>query len=322
MKNRNLSLLLFGMLLGFVISISAGCSQDREGKTENPGGYVIYYLNNEETKLVSEAYQPKEESVEGLANEFLKLLLEQKPSEFTLKKALPDFVSANLELDAENEQLTLNLDSGYLKLNGATEILCRGAIVKTFCQIDGIDYVQFVVDGQPLTDSNNSPIGFMRGSDFIDNTGGETKYEQNSTVLLYFADPDGKHLVETRVKIKYDGTLPIEQLIIGQLIRGPYSITGVKKSEMQPTIPEGTVLNKVTAKDGICYVDFNSAFLNGTENVSNAAVIYSVVNSLAEISSINRVQFSIDGEKVSLYREDIEFDVQFERNLDIIKKKE
>jgi hypothetical protein len=45
--------------------------------------------------------------------------------------------------------------------------------------------------------------------------------------------------------------------------------------------------------------------------------VYAIVNSLAELATINKVQFTINGEKVEKFRETLEFDVPFYRNLDL-----
>ncbi|MFA9462999.1 MAG: GerMN domain-containing protein [Velocimicrobium sp.] len=312
-----LSLFLFVMLL-------VGCKESttKKGTSELDSDYFLYYLDNKETQVVSESYKPKGTTMEEQIEEYTDALREKKPSNLTYKKALPDYVTMNVSDTVENEQLTLDFDSNYLNLTGASEVLCRAAIVKTFCQIEGIEYVQFIVDGQPLKDSYDLPIGFMQAEDFIDNTGGEVKYEQNATVVLYFSDSSGNSLVETRVKIKYDGTIPLEQLVLNQLMKGPSSIEGVKKDELLLTIPENAKLNKVTVKDGVCYVDFSSEFLKGVEGVSTNATIYSVVNTLVEISEVNKVQFAIDGEQVKDFKEGIELDIPLERNLDLVKKSE
>lgn len=302
-----------------------GCKKEneKEKNIENQESKTyIYYLDNKETQVVREAYSPKGNTTKEQLSEYAKALKEKKPKDLTYKKALPDIVTMTVNEDIENEQLTLYFDNTYFNLTGASEVLCRAAIVKTFCQIEGVRYVEFVVDGQPLKDSKDVPIGFMQAEDFIDNTGGETKYEQNAVVVLYFADESGKKLVDTRVKIKYDGTIPLEQLVINQLIKGPESIEGVKKGEILPTIPNKTLLNKITVKDSVCYVDFNENFLKGRKGISNRVIIYSITNSLIEIPEVSKVQFTINGEQVINFGDGIRLDMPIERNLDIVIKSE
>ena len=86
---------------------------------------------------------------------------------------------------------------------------------------------------------------------------------------------------------------------------------------MQAIIPEGAELNSVTIKDGICYVDFNEEFVNLNPNIDPEIVIYSVVNSLVELSYINKVQFTINGAMVEEYN-GIDFNEPFERKLELI----
>ena len=175
--------------------------------------------------------------------------------------------------------------------------------------------------GQPITDSNMKPVGIMTADSFIDNTGGVSDYKQKATLNMYFSDETGKSLVIVPVNITYDATIPLEQLAIEQLISGPYTIDGVNKNKVLPTVPKGTVLNKVTVKEKTCYVDFSKEFLNKQDDITDMVAIYSVVNTLIELPNVNKVQFSIDGEQVLKYNESMSFGEPFERNLDIVKEK-
>lgn len=309
--------------LSLFTALFAGCSQEGQKDTGDKSAgteHYIYFLDNNETQLVREVYKPKETTVEGQIEEYTHAIKEKKPAKVMYKKALPDYVKMAPEKRIENEQLTVNFDSSYLNLTGASEVLCRAAIVKTLCQIDGVTYVQFLIEGQPLKNSYDTPIGFMKAEDFIDNTGGETKYEQNAVVILYFADATGKMLMDTRVKIKYDGTIPLEELVLSQLIKGPECIEGVKEGEILPTISKKTGLNKVTIKEGVCYVDFNKEFSLEYEGVSKEAVLYSVVNSLVEIPEVNKVRITVEGAPITGSGLDLDLEGPVERNLDIVSK--
>lgn len=320
MKKKELFFLLFLCVLALT-----GCNSKETKKTENKDNVrCLYYLNNSENQLVSEEYTLRADKgdVQGQVNEYLEALAAMAPSNLSYKKAVPESVSINQVGNIENEQLILAFNSEYTKLSATQEILCRAAIVKTLCQVEGITYISFLVEGQPLKDSLDKPVGFMTAEDFIDNTGGETKFEQNAVVTLYFADKTGTKLLETRVRIRYDGAVPIEQLVIEQLIKGSSSITGVDSTEVLDTIPEGTKLSKATVKDGVCYVDFTEDFLKKRANISDEAAIYSVVDSLIEIPAINKVQITVNGQAVSVFGDGSPLDIPFERNLDIVKRGE
>ena len=315
--NKNAHLLRQSLslcVLFLVLLVCGGCSLHKEKEYT---GYYVFYPDAKETKVGYEKYTPSFRKRDDLVNEFLKRL-QSEPKDIGLRKAIPDDVTVDEFMFEDSGQLTLYLSSGYGKLKGVSEILRRAAIVKTLCQIRGVSSVQFYVSGQPLTDSNFDAVGYMTADTFIDNTGGETTYKQKATLNMYFSDKTGNNLVKVPVDITYDATIPLEQLAVEQLIRGPYSIDGTDPDKIKATIPEKTQLNKISVKENTCYVDFSEEFLKKRTNISAEATIYSVVDTLAELSNINKVQFSINGEQVLLYNDTIDFGSAFERNLDIV----
>lgn len=315
--SKNIHLLRLGFcacVLFLVLLFCGGCSFHKEKEYT---GYYVFCPDANETKVGFEKYTPESRKRDDLVNEFL-TRLQSEPKDLGLRKALPDDVTVDDFIFEDSGQLSLYLSSGYGKIKGVSEILRRAAIVKTLCQIRGVSSVQFYVAGQPLTDSNLDAVGYMTADSFIDNTGGETTYKQNATLNMYFSDKTGSNLVKVPVDITYDATIPLEQLAVEQLIRGPYSIDGVDPDEIKATIPEKTELNKISVKENTCYVDFSEEFLKKRTNISAEATIYSVVDTLAELSNINKVQFSINGEQVLLYNDTIDFGSAFERNLDIV----
>lgn len=287
-----------------------GCGTKDKELEDDTG--KIYFVDKNETKVTSEKFIFKSNDKEGMLKELIEAL-NMEPENISYKKAKPEDVSIKEYSLNDNGQLTINFESNYFNLRGVSEILCRAAIVKTLCQIDGVDFIEFYVDGQPLVDSNSKPIGFMSGDDFIDNTGSDVNYYQNTTITLFFTNKKGNALIEKDIPITFDGTKTMEQVIIERLIQGP------SEEGLYPTLPSDLKLLKTTTRDNICYVDFSSKFLEKLTDVSDEVVIYSVVNSLAELPAVNKVQFKIDGTVRKTFRENIEFDGLFERNLDIVK---
>lgn len=305
MKKLWKTIILFGVLLCLT-----GCGKEAE---ESVASGRLYYLDSSELQLVSEGYEPKADFKEALVKEYVEAL-QLEPENRDYQRLHPEAVKILDYSFGEAEQLILNLDASYSTLTGITEILVRAALVKTFCQIDGVDYVEFYINGLPYM-AGDVPVGMMKASDFIDGTASQDNYSQYAYVALYFANETGDALIETHRYVGYNSDISMEQLVIEQLLAGPTEEEAVQG--MIATLPEGTQLVKASTKDGICYVDLNDKFLNKQEGVNEAVVLYSVVNSLAELSNINKVQFWINGETKKLYHT-IEFSGMFERNLDII----
>ena len=291
-----------------------GCSL---GKQKTYNGYYIYCLDANETKVEAEPCETYAKDGEPLIKELLSRM-QKEPTDISFKKCIPDNVSVDdFSLDGKGN-LSVYWNSAYGNYTGVSEILRRAAIVKTLCQIPDVSNVQFYVAGQPLTDSNLNAIGFMSADTFIDNTG-EEAYTQTATLNMFFADYSGRELVEVPVKVKYDATIPLEQLALEQLMKGPGATKAENKEKLLSTVPKGVKINKISVKEHICYLDVSSDFMEKPDNISDDVAIYSVVNTLVDLSNINKVQFSIDGGQVLLYDDAINFGEPFERNLDIVK---
>lgn len=308
---KTLKLFFSAFFWCLIISITGCNAKKQDNIITEENYYKIYYVNNSEDKLVSEDYFAKETDTDKLINELIGELT-NIPDGITLKKPIPDEVKVK-DISRKEGVLTINFSETYKQLSGISEILRRACVVKTLCQIEGVSKVEYNIENQPLMYSETNPVGAMSGDDFIDNTGGETTYYQNVQVSLYYTNADGRKLYQTRHNVEFDGTISLEELVIRQLLYGP-----LEEDKLAPVLPLGTKINKVSFKDGICYVDFSKEFLNGMDGVSDDVIVYSVVNSLTDIGSVTKVQLWIDGKTISSYRETVPIDLPIERKFDII----
>jgi len=300
--------LTFFLILSLCQLFLISCSnenKDSTSETTDESQYQIYYLDATQSSIVSDTYTAKEDKPKALISELMGVL-SKNPQSSAMKKAKPDIVVMQSYRLTDDGRLTLDFSPEYNDLSGVMEVLCRATIVKTLSQIEGVDYIEFTVSGQPLMDSKGKPVGIMESSDFINNTHAENVY-----VTVYFSNEEGTALRASNLRITYDGNIPIVELILNRLILGPV------EEGMIGTIPENTILNSVTTKEGICYVDFSSEFVNYNPNINPEVVIYSVVNSLVELSYVNRVQFTINGSIIDDYN-GIPFNGFFERKLELI----
>lgn len=72
-----------------------------------------------------------------------------------------------------------------------------------------------------------------------------------------------------------------------------------KNQSLEKLIPEGTKLNGVEFKAGTAIIDFSGEFIeNMTEDVEEQSkIIYSIVNTLTELTEVNAVKILINGEE-------------------------
>ena len=123
---------------------------------------------------------------------------------------------------------------------------------------------------------------------------------RQTIVSLYFPSKDTKKLTpEARlIDIKEILNLPYEKLM-NLLIDGP------KNDKLEKIIPEGTKVLK-TFMEGDCLVlDLTKDFLNYDMEQENAKdnLINSIVNTLTELTEVNKIKFLIDGEENEQFNE-------------------
>ena len=216
MKGKNWKIYVLLLLLALP-AVLAGCRQKEPVEEEQ--GYQIYYINKDETAVVTKAYEPEGETAAQLVGEFLRRL-QMNPQEGDEKAAIPAGVSLQ-EYSLENGQLSLHFDIAYLNMNKLYEILCRSAVVRTMCQIPEVEYVNFLVGNNPLMDSNETPVGPLNAESFVENMGDEINMYTETTLDLYFANAEGDKLVDEMVAIRYSSNMSVEKLVLEQLIQGP-----------------------------------------------------------------------------------------------------
>lgn len=307
---RNIKYTINLILLVSLIVTLWGCGSKQEKKSKT--GFLMYYVNTANTKLVTESYNIKDGEVENQISEAIKAL--QSNGRDNDKKAIPDTVKVNRYTLADG-LLTVDFSESYNLLSSQREVLCRAAVVCTLNQIEGVDYVAFTINGVPYGQTGDNTVTAMQASDFIAGLRGDTADRNKDDFKLYFANKKGNKLKEYNLKnASYSGKSK-EQFIVEQLIKGP------RKGKYTATLTSDTQLISVATAGNICYVDFGDNFLTEQSTVSNKLVIYSIVNSLLELDNIHKVQISVEGDSVIKYHEDISLAEPFIRNLDLVEQK-
>jgi len=292
--------------------LTDGCS-----KTEEKGTPVdISYLNKNETKLVTETHYLESEDTKERIVEVLTLLC-SVPDNKELKATLTTGINI-ITYSYDGEQVIVSLGEKYRELPKTTEVLTRAALVRSLTNIPGVRYVMITVNGESLTDLSGNAIGIMTADMFVDNAGTQVEtVESKVNLRLYFANESGDGLITVNRELTHNAdvsNVPMEKLVVEQLISGPAN------DKSYPTISPGTKLINSTVKDGVCYLTFDSTLITAVNNVTTDVTIYSIVNSLVELSNINKVQIAIEGNKDGKFRDKYELSTVFERNLSLVEQ--
>ena len=292
------------LMLTCMLSLSS-CKKKEE---EPVGGIKVYYLSNSETKLETRTYDVAGNSMEEQVSGLLELLA--TPSEKLDYKPTLGYGFTVTDIQIQNETLNLDVDGAYKDLPPTTEVLVRAALVKTFTQIEGINYVYMRMEGEPLLDHKGEPINRMSATQFIYNDGNDINTYELKKIKLYFANTTGDKLLGFTREKHYSTNVLLERFIVEELILGP----GMGAEDSLAAINPDTKILGVTTKDGICYVNLDAGFLTVVNNVPTEVAIYSIVDSLTELSGVNQVQIQINGEVPDTFPMSV-----FERNLEYLE---
>ena len=310
MRNRFLYRMFFLLFLLYAAVCFAGCNKKEEQGTP----IDISYLNKNETKLVKETHYLEGLDVKENIVEVLTLLC-TVPDNKELKATLTSGINI-VTYALEGDQVIVSLSEKYRDLPRTTEVLTRAAIVRSLTAIDGVTGVMLTINGEPLTDSSGNVVGVMSADMFVDNAGERVEQENTKVMLrLYFANETGDGLIAVNRELSHNAdvsNVSMEKIVLEQLIKGPAN------DETYPVVSPDTKIVSVTVKDGVCHINFDSAFETAINNVTTDVTIYSIVNSLSELSTVNKVQISIDGDTDNKFRDKYDFSTVFERNLSLV----
>lgn len=295
-----------GSILLFLICMAGLCACAGK-ETGDREVYQIYYVSSSETKVEMHEHEMQGETFEQKLEELLDCL-SKNPEKLEYKAPLILGFQV-LDVKVDEGRIYLDVSADYEKLPPTTEVLVRAAVVRTLTQLPEISHIGITVEGEQLYDNLDNPVGLMSAEQFINNDGNEINTYEPVRVKLYFANRDGDKLIAAYREKHYSTNTPLERFIVEEIIAGPSGqVEGIF-----PSVNPATKIVNVMTKDGICYVNLNESFLSVVNNVSTEISIYSLVNSLVELTSVNKVQILINGEIPSSFESNL-----FERNLDMV----
>jgi len=279
-----------------------------------PGTFQVFYISADESSIVSVplVLDPEEYDTTGEILEKLIEALKTSPDGAKYHSVLDEscgFIGAG----EDDDQIIVDFDESIMRVEDVRGILIRAALTRTLTQMSGINSVSCTVNESAMVDSNGIVIGPMTADTFIDNAGAQINAQEKTQLTLYFANETGDGLIKVNRPVIYSGNIAMDKLVVEQLLIGPQD-----GEKAYPVINPNTVIVNVTTQDGICYVNLSKEFLTQTQSITNDVALYSIVDSLVELDNVNKVQFLVDSKSDVKYRETVDLNVTFGRNLDLL----
>lgn len=172
------------------------------------------------------------------------------------------------------------MEEAYLELSGIEKTITDTCITLTMCSIPQVDYAALHTRNEPAAVTLSSEDILLRNTMVSDTT---------LELRLYFPKAEGDVLGAEYRQVTLEEDLTPERRVIDELLKGPES------KALLPSIPEEVALLSVSTQDGLCTVSFTENFFTG-EDYSSQTIrlsIYSIVNSLTALSSVDQVQINV-----------------------------
>lgn len=275
----------------------------------------LYFLNIANNKLERETriIQTPSSNTELITAVLTEL--NAGPGNSWLYRTVPRDVTIQAANLTENEKLCgIELSEEYKNLSVKDELFFRSSLVWTLTEFEFIEDVILYVSGQQLTNASGQPAGVMNRENLIIHPELSPVRTNTRTITLYFANEELSALTPEARTIEVSSN--IEYHIVEQLISGP------KKSGLKPTLLSDLKLKDANTIDGICYVDLSVEFLTRqlTANDADTLAIYSIVNSLTELSGVQKVQIMVDSSTVTEVRGNYDLSMPIGRDESIIEE--
>jgi germination protein M len=275
-------------------------------RSEADGGtpLAVYFYNASASMLEAEEHAmvaagTDEQLEEAVAHIF------GLPHTASLTRPWPDREGFLLDCKMNGNILEANFSGQYNELPPVDEALFSTAFVLTMEALPFVDHVQIIPEGVSPADT-----AFLNSTNTGNNPIISPARIIASTYTLYFVSADATGLVAREYTSSQVDQDQKEKFIIDELIARQNS------EGVFPTIPVETGVSvEKDESSSTCYVNFTSEIQRFNGNAELAKLmLYSIVNSLTELTNVKQVQFQIDSERVDQFKGVTGFDQVFKRD--------
>lgn len=259
-------------------------------------GAAAYYLLEQEDRTtgVSLLEQEERSDLTGLSLESYVQKYLAGPMDASLRNPFPrELRLLKIEYHQVEKELQLVLSEEYTELSPLAKTLANACLVWTLTELEDVERVRLL---------SNSGADLMDGESWLTRDMyliEPNMTEQEVTYNVYFTDHQSRYLIaEVRHVIPSESD-SLGTHILYQLLDGPHA-----DSDLQTTIPRGTRLLGFAVSNGLATVDLSEEFLinKPQTELAERMTVYSIVNSLTELDSIDRVRIYVEGMPQTFYR--------------------
>ena len=239
-------------------------------------------------------------SKEGIAIELINALINGSSK----NKYLPDGFKSYIPVETKINKISINGDLIIIDFNEkilnikTNEEKMIESIVYTLTEIDGINRVQILINGEVLT---KLPISGKHLPSILDRSIGINKlvktnsFKHTQDVTTYFINTSASNTYYIPVTIITDDPREKIEIIIKEL----ESKDNID-SNLSTYISAGTVLENYHILENEFNMEFNSLIFNGLNDISEE-VIYGLALSIKDNYDINKISIDVNSKQIKSY---------------------
>ena len=214
-------------------------------------------------------------------------LLMQDPQREGLYSAFP----ADVRIESYNisdGEISVIFSEGYSRMLPARRTLARCCLVLTLCELEEVSCVSIYEGDKPMEE------GLTREIMLLESTGDR---DYQTDITLWFPNAEGSCLVSQRRQLTIAQFKTLAEYAVEELL------LSARGKETRSALPEGTQLRSIKLSGGLCTVDLSGEFLSGRPDTATEErlSIYALVNTLTELEDVERVQITVEGERIGSY---------------------
>ncbi len=245
---------------------------------------VLYFTDGNRQYVVPEVKNIIIRDNESIERYVVEELLKGPVSD-GLERILPEGTEL-ISIAREKGTCFVNFSEAFMRVveeGREAEIQALYSVTNSLCSINGIQSVQYLVDGQRLYGSTvmlpyNASVG-----EFSDLA---------IEATVYMADSSATYLVPVKARIATGGGFDLSRLLTDRLI------TGIDGGGFMSILPKGTMILDMEIGRGSCTINFSKEFIqNNTGAVPDVLILQSIALTLNEnIESIDHIIIKVDGQ--------------------------
>lgn len=225
-----------------------------------------------------------------------------------LRSPFPDGVYQRSAPTLSDGVCEVDLSERYGGLSGVDLTIADYCIALTLCQVEGVEAVSILVEGEPISYRDHQ---LLRESDAVLSSAEDEPVYLSAD--LYYLRQEGGLAVEHRELLVPSGSAP-QSVLLQALLSGPQT-----EGLSAPLTGQARVIDLWVDDGGICYINFDAAFLSQQPTSASHArlTLYAIVNTLCQLPNVDAVAFLVEGESIPDYG-GVATDVPLEPNPDLV----